>query len=155
MNAGPEMDRLIIEKVMQEPYKDDNVGIYAPCVLVLRDGLYVKFSPSTNDRDATEVMKKVAPIVGDFKSGDGFVHLLYGDSAGHSLGEGCDPKRTIESDEDDDIDREPWSFHLHVGLIGAGGGCPEHWNHGDRFCARGRTAAEAICRAVLLAWKKP
>lgn len=111
------------------------------------------FEPATNRVDAFAVVDKLAPLVGDFKSGDGFFHLIYADSAEHSQGGGCAPKRIIENANDDDIDHERWSAHFHIGIIGAGGGCPKRWDHGDKYCARGGTMEEAICRAALMAVK--
>jgi hypothetical protein len=108
---------------------------------------------STDISVAWKVVEKLAPLVGDFKNADGFFLLKYGEFADHGETEDGIPSCVAESEEVDNKDTGPWSAHFHLGLI-AEGSCPEHWGHGDCFCARGATAAEAICRAALLAMRK-
>lgn len=164
--AGPELDRLVAEKVMgwslnpnPDKFRGSSINKYGqPILEVINVGSSydaldeIVFEPSARIDHAWEVVAKMAPLVGDFQAGDGFFHLIYADSAEHSQGKGCDPKRTIE-DENDDVDRERWSAHFHVGCLGEGPAYPPAWDHGKRSCARGATAALAICRAALLAAK--
>ncbi len=154
MMPGAELDQLVATKVMgweiastKASYRKISPDGGRDTIIMAHD-----FRPSELVAHAWEVVDKLAPLVGDFKSGDGFFHLTYADSADHSHG-GCkDPARSLP-DSDDDTDGERWSCHLHIGCMGADGGCPNHWDHGMKFCARGSTAPLAICRAALLATK--
>lgn len=167
MGPGPDLDRRIAEKVMGWMAKVEQHPAYItprPSLAVWTKGYsgrgiteyttedhwrHTDWSPSRSIADAWEVVEKLAPLAGDFNAGDGFFHLSYADSADHSRGEGCDPKRTI--DDDGDIDHERWSAHFHVGCMAEGPDYPPAWDHGRKFCARGATAPLAICRAALRA----
>jgi hypothetical protein len=77
---------------------------------------------------------------------------MYADSAGHASFKKCDPPYPKKRQRlDDDHDYGCWSCHFHIGIIGKNDKVPKHWDHGDRFCARGDTAALAICRAAVKA----
>ena len=104
---------------------------------------------------AWEIVRKLAPLAGDFAKGDGFFILQYGESAEHGDARhaGCWPG-AIEEDEESGKDLAPWSAHFHVGVMGEleEGDYPLGWTHGKRFCARGKTAQIAIVRAALIAY---
>jgi hypothetical protein len=108
---------------------------------------------STDIAAAWEVVEKLAPIVGDFQQADGFFHLTYADSADHSLRKGCKAD-SPQQDDDDGEDKYKWSAHFHPGIAGEGTEAARifgDWKTAKNSCARGRTAAEAICLAALKA----
>lgn len=123
--------------------------------------LYGKYlSPSssfTYTAYSDVLIDKISPFVGNWKSGDGFLTMDYGEFANHD----CDEKKCFSSwvwyelamDKDDSEDYLPWSCHIKLGMIGKET-CPEHWKHGQRFCARGRTMAHAVCLAFLKSMEK-
>lgn len=148
--AGPELDRLVAEKVMG--FGDDD---YIPPGRwhVRPNGVDDWFKPSTNIAHAWEVVEKMSHLCGTFKKGDGFFHVTFAESADHSEGEDCNPTSGVPDDYDGDADLEPWSCHVHVGAMGEqpDGVYPASWDHGSRFCCKGPTAQVAICRAALKA----
>lgn len=85
-----------------------------------------------------------------WRGADGFFHLVHAEWADHSIHDTCKP---VPDPDDDNRDRDPlpWTAHIHVGLISSDGSTPEHWDHGDAFCARAETAQLAICKAVIKA----
>jgi len=100
-------------------------------------------------------MDRIALLAGNFKYGDGFTHLTYADSADHKQNAAC---KVGDSNVPDDVDNDPtpWSYHIHVGIIGKaekGFKYPKSWDHGKTFCARGATGPMAVCLAALKAFK--
>lgn len=135
MNPGPEMDELVLKKL----------GEYKPMGW---------FTPSMHRPHADLVMDVITPWVGRWETSDGYFIIKYAEWAGHNDEKNdCRPNWKWYSDsEREDVDELPWSCHIHLGLIGGDAykaGCPKHWKHGQRFCARGRTMAHAICLAFL------
>lgn len=125
-------------------------------------GMYLEYDVMQKDRwhpvssdiaAAWTVVEKIAPLVGDFNYADGYFHLTYADSADHGDNKrGCDPH--VGETELDEDDGRQWSCHLHLGLVCENNDTPKHWKHGELFCATGRTAPLAICRAALKAlWR--
>jgi hypothetical protein len=150
--AGPELDRLVAEKVMGWSLDDTMAGI-PPYFDGVTMGYYThEWEPSANIAHAMEVYLKLGHLAGDFRSGDGYAYLVYADSADHSTRKGCDPPYPVpDQADDDDKDYGCWSCHFHVGILGEGPEYPAGWEHGKCFCARADTAALAICRAALKA----
>ncbi len=126
-----------------------------------------RWSPTRDVVDSRRLMLKLAHLVGDFQTGDGFFHLTYADSASHSHDHHhsdsdddveekilCDPGEDHYSDDEDGKDLAPWSCHLHIGLMGrmGDGEYPPSWDHGGKFCARGATPELAICAVALKAY---
>jgi hypothetical protein len=108
--------------------------------------------PSTEMSDCRMLMMKLAHLVGDFQTGDGFFHLTYADAADHGNEEtGCNPGDGEYTDDENEKDLTPWSCHLHIGRMGEGE-YPPGWDHGAKFCARGATPELAICAVALLAY---
>lgn len=154
--AGPELDALMAEKVMgwkrgslapQIWYERDPEGAYR--LHRHSDG----WKPSTEIANAWEVVERMSRLCGSFAFGDGFFHVTYAESADHSLRPKCEPTSSIPVDLDRDDDPEPWSCHIHVGLMAEkqADTYPDSWDHGSSFCARGATAQLAICYAALKA----
>ena len=160
--AGYELDRLVAEKVMGEteptfPHElahldpEKSAGGDWVCWPEYERGDVCEWTPlpfSTDTTAAWKVVDRFVPWVCRFKSADGFIHLSCGHWADH--GQCVDYAWTREEEGLED-DPQPWSFHIHLGLLGENSGCPVHWKHQDRFCARAPTAALAICRAALKA----
>lgn len=129
--AGREMDALVIKFVFALP-------------LQLGSALIPNFS--TDWASAGKVIDRVEELVARFQTADGFVRLDCGHFADH--GECVD-----ECDSNDaELDSQPYSFHLHLGLLGENDITPKHWKGEEYFCARGSTGPEAISRAVLKAF---
>lgn len=103
---------------------------------------------STDWECAGFLMEKLETLATRFKTADGFTHLDCAHFADHGA---CVENRW--GDEQSELDFEPWSFHIHLGIVGEGSGCPEHWGSGEEFfCARGATGPEAISRAAIKAF---
>jgi hypothetical protein len=163
MPAGEELDRMVAERVMGRRWLKNTKGAVG-WACVSRDavdgfagdewdGVWVDPTTpdySTNIAYAFEIVEKLARLAGSFRLGDGFVHLTYAESADHTVGSNDGPGPMCNPGDDHD-DAWPWSFHIHVGLMGSSGEYPPHWDHGSRFCARGKTASQAICIAALKA----
>ena len=116
---------------------------------VTGDGKRIDFAPSRCIEHAWEVVERMARLAGTFQLGDGYVHLTFAESAGHGHGmPRCNPNPVGYEDAEIDL---PWSFHVHLGLLGKSDEYPAHWTHGSRFCARAATAPHAICLAALAA----
>jgi len=132
------LDKLIAEKIFH--YEHDDIPSFSEDLEL-----------------AWEVVSKLTPLVGDFQYGDGFFWLGYGESANHSLlddPEECnfaDTQIIVEVDPIEDKDLTRWSAHFHIGLLGENDKTPKHWDHGSCYCAKGKTASEAICLAALRA----
>ena len=153
---GPELDALVLTRVMGMKIADASVR--ATRFVQMGDTVHPDHVPkfSTVIAVAWEIVEKLAPLVGDFRYADGFFILQYADSADHGEHEAENPCSTMRLDEDfddDDVDRLRWSCHLHLGGLceKPEGTYPPGWDHGKKFCARGETAAHAICRAALKA----
>ncbi len=123
-------------------------GAYWHCSPDYDEGDICEWRPipfSTDLRAAWEVVEKLEPLVCRFETADGFIHLECGHWADH--GE-CAQSEYADTEGEDPA---PWSFHIHLGMLGQGGDYPRHWTHGAKYCARGATAPLAICRAALKA----
>lgn len=130
------------------PELDKEVG---RVVFGLDDGIwYDRYS--TDIAAAWVVVAQLEPLVCTFKAADGFIWIGRGDFASHDVGGECHLDKEPD-DRDDDLpdDPEPYSAHIHLGLLGADVAYPTGWDHGQRYCSRGATAPEAICRAALRA----
>lgn len=161
MEPGRELDKLIAEKVMG--LETGSIG--SRLVVMQRGhgcGTYEcqKFHPRTMPEysadiaAAWEVVSKLAPIVGDFMEADGFFILKYADSADHTTGENCPAEWAEEmvgadNESDDSEDTHKWSAHFHPGHPGADTESAKMFPDYKKSCARGRTAAHAICLAAL------
>ena len=96
-------------------------------------------------------------LVPRFDTADGYIRLLCGHWGSH---DDCVDDQRIYTDEEEDqlLDPRPWSYHIHLGLIGMDARplMPEWWGTGDttwQYCAMGATPQEAICRAILKAYR--
>lgn len=104
---------------------------------------------STEWEYASHVLDGLEELVTRFSTGDGFTHLTCGHFADH--GE-CVTEKDSELADEPELDPEPWSAHIHVGLIGENDKTPQHWKHEEWFCARGATGPEAICKSAIKAF---
>ncbi len=177
MEPGRELDKLIAEKVMGwkrtklsyqlhinfdtltvHPGVKDHFLLEPPEFFETpEDGSDRKHTEpptySTNLVAAWEVVSKLAPIVGDFHEADGFFILKYADSADHTTGKNCPAEWTedmtaYDANEDSE-DTHKWSAHFHPGHPGADTESAKMFPDYKKSCARGRTAAHAICLAAL------
>ncbi len=110
------------------------------------------WSPSTDIKAARMLMMKLAHLVGDFQTGDGFFYLVYAEAANHEICTGCDPGDGEYSGDENDKDLTPWTAHIHIGLAGENPTLPAGWTDGAKFCARGETPELAICNVALKAF---
>ena len=156
MNAGRELDALVAEKVMgfhahrlEWDAKCDGercvrcgqvFSNYTEPIGRLCNGATIPYY-STEIAAAWLVLGKMAPLVGDFAGGDGWLTLTYAESADHGCG--------LPICAGDEHHQKEWSAHIHVESPGER--CPAHWRSGDRFCAIAVTAPHAICLAALKA----
>jgi hypothetical protein len=135
MKPGPKLDELIRQKVMY----------------TVSDGIKwmdggAKYS--TDIAAAWQVVERLAPIVGDFHEADGWFKLLYADSADHGdADKGCNPGGGDYGPDDEDLSK--WSCHFHPGHPGADTESSRLFKDYRKACARGQTAAHAICLAAL------
>jgi hypothetical protein len=160
--AGVELDAFVAERVMGErrPTELHEHTHFEPigsaagnwiCSPEYERGDKCEWTPvpfSTDLKTAWRIVNLFEPWVCRFQSADGFIHLTCGHWASHG---DCIGHTWTEEEERMEDDPRPWSFHIHLGLLGERGGGPPHWKHQDRFCALGPTAALAICRAGLKA----
>lgn len=160
LGAGPHLDALVAERVMGEarPAGTHDHAHIEPlaspggnwrCDPCYERGDVCEWVPlpfSTAISAAWRLVERLEPLVSRFQSADGFVHLASGHWADH--GDCLGPESTVQ-DEEADLDPQPWSFHIHLGLLSANPDVPAHWTHSERFCARASTAPLAICLAAL------
>jgi len=154
--AGPCLDSWVSEAVFKKPPP------YYYCPHFDEKGRMLSFCNcpscprySTNIADAWQIVDGLGHLVGSWGGADGFFWLGYGEYGDHNLtADGECPFGDLDWDRDSDPDPLGWSAHFHVGLIAADCGAPEHWRTGDAFCARGSSAALALCRAALKATTK-
>lgn len=104
--------------------------------------------PSTRLEDALGIIEFLEPRVAEFKSADGWLHLDIAHWADHGA---CIQDEYTDEESELALDPRPYSFHIHLGLIGENSGCPKHWEDEVWFCAKESTPALAICRAFLRA----
>lgn len=153
--AGPCLDSWVSEVVFKKPPS------YYYCPHFDKDGRMLSFCAcpscphySTVITDAWQIVDSLGRLVGSWGGADGFFWLGFGEYGDHNLsddkGQECQ-FGDLDWDRDSDPDPLGWSAHFHLGLIGADCGAPKHWRAGDAFCARGPTAALALCRAALKA----
>ncbi len=161
MKPGRELDAIIAEKVLGFiNVRDDIIQtdkdyrghwerelIHQPCAYA--EG-YLEIVPyfSTDIAAAWRIIDKLAPLVGDFEQADGYFKLMYADSAGHGGPKKCDPGESRYDADDTDLTR--WSAHFHPGMPGADTESAKLFPMDSGWsCARGETAAHAICLAAL------
>ena len=160
LSAGPQLNALVAESAMGEArptHVHDQAHIQpiaSPggnwlCVPCYEHGDVCEWVPlpfSTAISAAWRLVEKLERLVSRFQTADGLVHLACGHWADHG---DCLARDTSLADEEAEIDPQPWSFHIHLGLLAAGPDIPAHWTHGQHFCARASTAPLAICLAAL------
>ena len=160
LSAGPQLNALVAESAMGEArptHVHDQAHIQpiaSPggnwlCVPCYEHGDVCEWVPlpfSTAISAAWRLVEKLERLVSRFQTADGLVHLACGHWADHG---DCLARDTSLADEEAEIDPQPWSFHIHLGLLAAGPDIPTHWTHLQHFCARASTAPLAICLAAL------
>jgi hypothetical protein len=159
MEPGKELDVLIAEKVMGWKKLTFDAPIRGLLWIwdhkegALETEVQRVPSYSTDITAAWEVVSKLAPIVGDFQEADGFFILKYADSADHTTGKNCPAEWTEDmtayDTNEDSEDTHKWSAHFHPGHPGADTESAKMFPDYKKSCARGRTAAHAICLAAL------
>ena len=162
LSGGPELDAMVAELVMGEarPTHEHVHAHLQPipspggnwlCIPHFEHGDVCAWLPlpfSTAISAAWRVVERLEPLVARFQTADGFVHLASGHWADHG---DCLPPETTAQDEEAEIDPQPWSFHIHLGLLSDSPDIPTHWTHSRHFCAKASTAPLAICLAALTA----
>lgn len=153
MKPGRELDEIVAEKVMGwKRLSDPTYDWHSPDDGLLAAGMVPFYS--TDIAAAWRIVSKLAPVVGDFHEADGYFIVQYGDSADHvveGMGGGCAPGPivTTQTDNDDGEDLERWSAHFHPGHAAAETESEKLFPDYKKYCARGETAAHAICLAAL------
>ncbi len=158
--AGADLDAVVAECVMGEArpaHEHVHAHIHpiaSPggnwlCIPRYENGDVCEWVPlpfSTAISAAWRIVERLEPLVSRYQTADGFVHLASAHWADHG---DCLSRDTTAQDEEADIDPQPWSFHIHLGLLSDSPDIPTHWTHSRHFCARASTAPLAICLAAL------
>jgi hypothetical protein len=118
------------------------------------DGL-MPWNPLDYYPDAWMLVEHIEPLVTRFKTADGYVILQSGHWGDHG---DCVVRDYTDEETDLELDPRPWSFHIHLGLIGSDDRdkLPAWWGTDDgtwNYCAVGSTPQDAICAAVLKAYR--
>ena len=169
MKPGRELDVLIAEKIFghEVTLKTWNEGKCGEWSIGKPDyydsyGESILHNPLPNYSEdiqaAWQIVDYLAPLVGDFENADGFFKLMYADSADHG-GKNCDPGETQtdedDNDDNDDNDLTRWSAHFHPGIPGEGSEASKFFKVDSGWsCAKGETAAHALCLAALKIFEK-
>jgi hypothetical protein len=122
-------------------------------------GSVYDFTPSADFHDAWALVRKIEPLITRFNTADGYVFLQSAHFGSHGL---CIERKQYWTDEEDnsELDPRPWSFHIHMGLIGeeARPLVPAWWGTVEgtwSYCEFGATEQECICKTLIAAYTPP